>query len=1343
LIITIALFNLTSVGQAAVFWGVGNLSSPIPGGFVQGLSPDGSMAVGFSRNLAGNAEATRWTSSIGLQSLGFEGYAVAASNDGAWIVGASQSGANTQAFRWSSATGRLDHPYPIGSAGTTGQANAVSADGNVIVGKDGPDVRGVLWRSSSGFAAETLNDLQGGVGASTSFGVSSNGLVAVGASSSILGTQAVWWDISGTPVVHALGFLTLGASNFSQAIDASADGQVIIGNSLDGSGSMRAFRWTNADGMVSLGLPIAPWVVASVARATNADGSIVVGYASNSSASYFEATYWSQATGMQFMKDFLSSHGLSPALGGWTLTETYAVSDDGLTFAGRGVNPFGKEEGWVATIPEASSVTLCITVILAGIIGILVRYLNVKLRAISRITSNSYKGTGWSNASLVSTIVRRETLAYIVTSLSLTNVTQGETVQQFGDQGVDHQNYLEFLMAGGWRIVNVRPTAGGPSTVSAFGGENDPAIADSYGGRGGNGLPAIWVLPLLGEVNYSEDGRDGGSAQATARSWGDTLNPITSIASSRGGKGGDGPQGNFYHGQGGQAESDAFAVNISPLGQAVATSNAYGGDSGLPGNWYPGELFWYFGGNGGNARAMAQSEGGEYSLAHATAVGGSSQPEYRINSPSPTSIPNYADLSKIGHGGSAVAEANGHFSGAGGSVKAYAFGGHGGASTTQSGDGNWAWAKAHGETTAGSVLVETIQQGGSGGLTYRGGRAGDGIDSVIIDATTGSAPGTLSLNQSAIGGDAGFVQSFDAGISSAGRAGNAISSLTQSNPGGGDLILTTSANGGRGGNATDGFGSNGGDAAAIANGSDSDRVYVSAYATGGAVSEVPGHSLGRYGDAYSEAVANAVQHAESRSVAFGNNARSVSSSTSLGTSIAISGATQDHLAPDAQSTRLFASATASGSDGYAQAAVTTLDGFQLSAFLSVGSTTMSAAELAIGDGETFLTGVENASISATLDPTDLSLSSFTIAARFPIDAAHATHQYSFSLSLPYPWSIDWSVLSPSWLVGDFDNATITFSSINGPLYINGSKDSIYQSLLHHKLYDISSIHINVSLSNSSQSFGLTVSVPEASSVLLATLALTGLVVIAFSRRIHVISMIITSIACASTSQAAVITYSTDIEFGGRVATRWDSVFHAQHYGESTSSPIRLPKLDPALGVLLSVRISLDTYQTSTLTITNYSSQLESGVFRWDPQVIIRHQSNSIGFAAVIGAAQNRIDSLLLFDSQLIGPYSFSHRAQLTSDFGSMPLAPFIGIGDIPVTLNQRLEVFGITAPHPEYLVFETNGIARGTVRVEYEIVPVPEAHSSILMAIASVLGVPVVFRAVRRAARPATTACSS
>jgi probable HAF family extracellular repeat protein len=165
-----------------------------------------------------------------------------------------------------------------------------------------------------------LGDLPGGEFRSFADGVSADGAVVVGFSSSTSGFEAFRWTQAGGMV--GLGDLPGGA--FSSAARAvSADGSIVVGYGQTAVGNV-AFRWTQATGMVGLGgLP--GGTGGSIATTISADGSVVAGYAR--SALGTEAFRWTQAGGMV---------GLGDLPGGLYQSYGNAVSADGSTVVGTG-----------------------------------------------------------------------------------------------------------------------------------------------------------------------------------------------------------------------------------------------------------------------------------------------------------------------------------------------------------------------------------------------------------------------------------------------------------------------------------------------------------------------------------------------------------------------------------------------------------------------------------------------------------------------------------------------------------------------------------------------------------------------------------------------------------------------------------------------------------------------------------------------------------------------------------------------------------------------------------------------------------------------------------------------
>ena len=345
---TLLLLVITAMTSAQSFIGLGDL----PGGGLfyseaYDVSSDGSVVVGQTYGTNGS-EAFRWTSAEGMVGLGYlpgggltAAYAVSA--DGNVVVG-QNNGTGIEAFRWTSAGGMIGlGDFPGGQFQSA--AFAASADGSVVVGW-GWSVSGLeafRWNSTGGMVG--LGDLSGGSFNSGALGVSSNGSVVVGwGTRSSPGIRAFRWTSGGG--MTDLGGLP-GANSTSRASAVSADGSVVVGRGAGLSGQ-EAFRWTSGGGMLGLGdLPGSDFN--SEALGVSHDGSVVVGM--GRSASGDEAFIWDPVNGMRNLRDVLTNEfGLGAALAGWKLTAARALSGDGMTIVGYGINSMGQSEGWTATM---------------------------------------------------------------------------------------------------------------------------------------------------------------------------------------------------------------------------------------------------------------------------------------------------------------------------------------------------------------------------------------------------------------------------------------------------------------------------------------------------------------------------------------------------------------------------------------------------------------------------------------------------------------------------------------------------------------------------------------------------------------------------------------------------------------------------------------------------------------------------------------------------------------------------------------------------------------------------------------------------------------------------------
>ena len=178
----------------------------------------------------------------------------------------------------------------------------------------------------------------GGEFASWALDVSADGSVVVGWGTSDQGREAFRW----TAAEGMVGLGDLPRADFrSEALAVSADGSTIVGYSSTTRGN-EAFRWTASDGMVALD-PGPTGVYTGKARGVSADGSVIVG---GEGLAYI----WDEVNGSRSIHAILEESGID--LGDWWLKTVSDVSADGTVVIGRGINPDGFEEGWIATLPR-------------------------------------------------------------------------------------------------------------------------------------------------------------------------------------------------------------------------------------------------------------------------------------------------------------------------------------------------------------------------------------------------------------------------------------------------------------------------------------------------------------------------------------------------------------------------------------------------------------------------------------------------------------------------------------------------------------------------------------------------------------------------------------------------------------------------------------------------------------------------------------------------------------------------------------------------------------------------------------------------------------------------------
>ena len=320
------------------------------------VSADGSVVVGGGCGTWG-AGAFRWTAATGMVALDpsgeFEVSVDGVSADGAVVVGWKRN-ANTsdliEAYRWTSATGIVEIG-DLPGGGIESYASAASADGSVVVGRGHGSSGLEAFRWTSGGGTVGLGDLPGGGFWSQASDVSADGSVVVGLGNANSDGEAFRWTAASGMV--GLGDLPGGEFPIaSRAKGVSADGSVVVGESESALGG-EAMLWTSAGGMIGLGyLPghLPADGAESRAFGVSADGSVVVGQSQpDNNGMTSEAFVWTQANGMQRLRDVLIANGVT-GLDNWVLRETSSISDDGQWVVGYGTNPSGFEEAFLADI---------------------------------------------------------------------------------------------------------------------------------------------------------------------------------------------------------------------------------------------------------------------------------------------------------------------------------------------------------------------------------------------------------------------------------------------------------------------------------------------------------------------------------------------------------------------------------------------------------------------------------------------------------------------------------------------------------------------------------------------------------------------------------------------------------------------------------------------------------------------------------------------------------------------------------------------------------------------------------------------------------------------------------
>jgi len=317
------------------------------------ISADGRIVVGVRTNYG---PAFRWTETEGVVNIGGSGFLARISRDGKTIVSEAKDaqGLDSAAI-WQGGTNWKTlgtFPGGVSSDKSLSTAWSVSGDGSVIVGLAWISVaiaHPFRWDAKNGMV--DLGSLQG-QSARASI-VSGDGHVIAGwdqdpyAYTHNSWRGAMWWQ-GMERLLNPYGWI-------GQAIGINYSGSVIVGTGHPAP-ITHAYRFTAWDGHVEDLGALERGITEdqkklednSLASGVSDDGTVVVG--TSGWRPPLDAVIWTPETKMVKLSDYLTSKGVT-GFERWLLVDAAAVTPDGKTITGLGINPEGLAEGYVVTLP--------------------------------------------------------------------------------------------------------------------------------------------------------------------------------------------------------------------------------------------------------------------------------------------------------------------------------------------------------------------------------------------------------------------------------------------------------------------------------------------------------------------------------------------------------------------------------------------------------------------------------------------------------------------------------------------------------------------------------------------------------------------------------------------------------------------------------------------------------------------------------------------------------------------------------------------------------------------------------------------------------------------------------
>ena len=305
-----------------------------------GISGDGSIVVGTYYR----GEGFYWTAQTGVVPIGGNGATLGISADGSTIVGSKNDAMGyLNAAYWRDGTWTL-----LGSFGPENQpcdlslssGYGVSGDGMVIVGLGYDTCGRAHGLRRDPWCGLDLGSLDAGR-ASRANAISADGQTIVGWSDQATGFRqgARWVD-------GEWQWLQGPDGPVGEAFAANADGSIIVGFGC-GSLNQFAWRWTEATGVECIqGTLSDPYQTYMLALSD--DGQVIGGEVFPDFGFDRNAVLWFNGEPVD-LREYLLAHGVAEVQD-WQLEAVTGVSSDGQTIAGWGVGPDLMLHGFVVTL---------------------------------------------------------------------------------------------------------------------------------------------------------------------------------------------------------------------------------------------------------------------------------------------------------------------------------------------------------------------------------------------------------------------------------------------------------------------------------------------------------------------------------------------------------------------------------------------------------------------------------------------------------------------------------------------------------------------------------------------------------------------------------------------------------------------------------------------------------------------------------------------------------------------------------------------------------------------------------------------------------------------------------